>query len=164
MNGVPTPPPSPFRRGVSSTPWFVVLAATAFGVYMVGLGLYVFPIDPAQVHVPRWVLVVIGVISLLGARVMIDAPRHEDRRTLGILLVLFLIVGNWVWLHRHELPSGPPRPLQHYAWLRIIIPLQLSDRAQGILLLLFWDVPLAIAAFQLLRPRRTPAGDAPGGG
>ncbi|MFO1467413.1 MAG: hypothetical protein U1F35_13415 [Steroidobacteraceae bacterium] len=150
------PEGNPLRRNTSQ-PWVMSLLAAGFGLYLMGLSLGIFPMDPAQIHVPLWVLFLIGTIFLLMGWSMVTRAGDSrlPRLQLGAVLVLFLIVGNWIYLHRGTLPTGKPTGTGP-ALIKLVFGSSLPERYQDWAMFVLWDIPMAAAAAALLWPRRPP--------
>lgn len=146
----------PFRRN-AGRPWVMSLLAAGFGLYLMGLSLGIFPMDPAQIHVPLWVLFLIGIIFLLMGWAIVTRPDDSrlPRLQLGTLLVLFLIVSNWIYLHRGTLPHGRSTGTGT-ALFKLVFHSPLPEAYEDWAMFVLWDIPLAAAAAALLWPRRTP--------
>ncbi|HIG75380.1 MAG TPA: hypothetical protein EYQ24_12645 [Bacteroidetes bacterium] len=88
---MPRPSPAPPRA--------LGLITLATGLFIMGIGLEVVPVDPASVHAPMWVLVLCGAVFVLGGVGVLAHGKPEIQSAAGGTIVLvFGVVGGWVAL------------------------------------------------------------------
>jgi hypothetical protein len=70
------------------------------GLHPIAIGLHWIPIDPAKVHAPGWVLVIVGLVFLSGGLAivaMVLFPKSNPMTWVSVVLVLGLTaVTHWV--------------------------------------------------------------------
>lgn len=61
---------------------------------MIGLGLGWIPLDPSRLHVPGWVVAVLG-LPFMGAGLLILGVISDMRNLMALMLIAFLGFFNW---------------------------------------------------------------------
>lgn len=86
------------RRADADPPvWFGAVFVLAGGV-IAALGAGWIPIDPASVHAPGWVIMLVGAVFALGGAMCYThglGPNFDDGLAL-LMLVSFAMVGSWI--------------------------------------------------------------------
>ena len=113
--------------------WIGLLLALPFlaaGVYPIAIGLHWIRIDPAKVHAPGWVLVIIGLVFLSGGLAivaMVLRPKSNPMTWVTLVLVLGLTaVTHWVAFGDGE------RNFRHTRSVgKILVDMGPADEARG---------------------------------
>jgi hypothetical protein len=83
--------------------WFAILMCAIAGAFPIGIGMGVIPYDPAKLHAPSWVIVVVGAVFWLGGLLLLARDRPRAANGLAfVMLLLFSAVGAWVSLFGEE--------------------------------------------------------------
>lgn len=131
--------------------WFICVAFSLVGMYIVGLALDVIPNDPSQWHVPRWLGAVVGLIFLLAGWAPVISRTGAAARTERIVFALTIVglgaVSNWALFHPQPATGSTHASRWSGAAVRINVPL--ADKYQRPLLLLGWNIPMAAFALWL---------------
>jgi len=82
--------------------WFSLLALPFLvpGLYLIGIGLHWFPVDPASVHAPGWVIAICGLIFFSAGWCIFDLAWKLTRNPVKWMMVTLLlgmtVVSGWV--------------------------------------------------------------------
>ena len=82
--------------------WLILLLASPFlgaGLYVMGIGLRWFPVDPAKVHAPGWVLAICGLVFLSGGVAFLSLAwrNSQPHKIVAFSMMIGLtIVTHWV--------------------------------------------------------------------
>jgi hypothetical protein len=135
-----------------STGWFICVAFSLVGMYIVGLALDIIPNDPSQWHVPRWLGVVVGLVFILAGWVPVLSRVGAATRTARIVFALTIVglgaVSNWALFHPQPTSAGSAHA-SRWSGAAVRINAPLADKYQRPLLLFAWDIPMAAFALWL---------------
>jgi hypothetical protein len=95
--------------------WFSALALPFLvpGLYLIGVGLHWFPVDPARVHAPGWVIAICGLIFASAGWCIFDTAWKLTRDPFKWMMVTLLLgmtaVSGWVAFGPGERRFGQTR-------------------------------------------------------